>query len=244
MTTPHPTRSKRTTPAPDDGPRPHLRLDGPYTPEEVLARAAGREAPAGDTAPPEGTVHRWSLSADVPPAAWASLLVDLRVLLALAAQRRIVLAGPTGTGAPVLDADRIALAVKVGAKSFSSPFVFTRTAGDGEAITTLGDAYDALVLAALTRAGQHAGALLTVSTEASPKAVAASGRLIDVLFGEADRAVTGRDPLAPRAQVEQLVGSLLDTIEDQPQPTGDPVDAILARLIDDLATARAGRSDA
>lgn len=201
-------------------------------------RATADEVPA----PPAGVVHRWTVTADAPPAAWAALQVDVRALIAVAAKRGIVLAGPEGAGSPQLTADRIALAVKVGAKGFSSPFVFTRTAGPGQAVTTLGAMYDGLVLAALARAGRHLGALLTVSTDAGPEAAAIGARLVDLVFGDADRSLQGVDPLSPRAQVEQVVGGYLDAIDNPDDPRD--VTELLGSLAEALQAEHDGRVSA
>lgn len=221
MTTPHPSRSKRPTPAGD-----------------ATARAARADVVPAEPAAPVGedvVVHRWEVTGEVPPAAWAALLVDMRVVLGAAKQRGIVLAGPATTGAPVLDSERIALTVKFGPRPWSAPFVMSRATGPGEVRSPLGDAYDSLVLAALARAGRHLGALLTSSTEASPKATAMAGRLVDTLFGSADRAVAGTPDLPPRAQVEHIVAGILDATDaaaDPALPLGvlEHLDRLLAGL--------------
>lgn len=225
-----PTRSRFARPA-------HENL----SPLARAAEARGVEAPAG----PAVVLHSWSLSDAAPPAAWAALLVDMRAILAAATQRGITLAGPTGTGAPVLDTTRIALSVKVGAKAFSSPFVMTRVAGPGEARTTLGDSYDALVLTALARARRHLGALLAMTTQASPKAVAIAGRLEVLLYGADDRRIAGVAEVPPRAEVEAIVAAHLDSIDavagSDDRDVVDVLDALVAALrVDRDARVEAG----
>lgn len=202
--------------------------------EAAIARTA--DAPA----PPAGVLHSWTLSGDAPPAAWAALLVDMRAILAAATQRGITLAGPAGVGAPVLDNTRIALSVKAGAKGFSSPFVMTRVAGPGEASTTLGDNYDALVLTALARARRHLGALLTMTTQASPAAVAIAGRLEVLLYGADDRRIAGVAEVPPRAEVEAMVAAHLDAVAAVAPTDGldsptvvDVLDALIEALVVD-----------
>jgi hypothetical protein len=187
------------------------------------------------------TRHTWQLSGPVPPPAWAALVADARVLIAVARQRGITVAGPAGTGQPVLDTERIALAVRTtAAASFSAPFVFSRTLPEGSLDTVDSGLYDSIVLAALNRARRYFGALFTMSTEATPRTVAQASRLGGLVFGADDRRLDGAPEPDARDQVEDLVRSHLDDLQSQaPAPSG--VTGYLAMLIPALQAELDGR---
>jgi len=190
------------------------------------------------------TRHSWTLTAAAPPSAWAALVADAKALIAVARARGITVAGPIGSGQPVLDSERIALTVRTPGKPFSAPFVFSRTLPGGELDTVDSGLFDSIVLSALSRAGRHFGALLTVSSAAPMQTVAQATRLADLVFGADDRRIAGTPEPGARRQVEDLVASLLDVIEDEPAGEGPAVVDWLTSLIDRLTAERDGRAAA
>lgn len=187
------------------------------------------------------TRHAWTLTTAVPPAAWAALRVDARTLVAVARSRGITVAGPDGTGEPILDSERIALAVRSeDTAPFSAPFVFSRTLLSGELNTVDAVRYDAIVLAALGRAARHFGAVLTVTTDADQRTAAHASRLAELVFGKDDRRIAGVAEPDPRGEVEQLTAGFLDELDGATLPPTTVI-GYLNGLIPLLTAERDGR---
>jgi hypothetical protein len=186
------------------------------------------------------TRHTWTLAAAAPPSAWAALVADAKALIAVARARGITVAGPAGTGQPVLDGERIALAVRTaGGLPFSAPFVFSRTLPGGQLDTVDSGLYDSMVLTALQRAARYFGAVLSTTTEADPRTTAQAYRLTDLVFGADDRRIAGGDEPTPRVRIEQIVASHLDDLDNPDDPRD--VTTLLGELVQELAAEHAGR---
>lgn len=191
------------------------------------------------------TAHSWTTAADVPTPAWSALAHDMRTLLdAWAAAGRAAVTGPDGTGAPVLDDASIAFRVALPAPAAALAVTFVRAAGTGTC-TTNGSVTDGLVVAALTRAARHWGALLTWTSDAGSKARAVAAGLVEQLYGADDRAVTGAPALSLPSTAGQVVAraqAAADTADPAPAGLAAHLSVVIAQLTaerDGYATAEA-----
>lgn len=156
----------------------------------------------------------YTTSGDVPPAAWAALLADMRRLLQILAADGTAVTGPDGAAEAELDDDTIAFTAT--APSLPPLTVrFQRAAGSGETSTSH-PATTGLTLAAMTRAARHWGQLLAWSSDADITARALGDTLVEALFGEDDRAVAGVAPMSVPSQVGQMTAAALAASTDAP----------------------------
>lgn len=175
----------------------------------------------------------WTTAATVPPAPWAAMCADMRVLLAVSAAGGARVTNPAGNGPPVIGEDVIGFAVTA---PQSQPLVveFTRAAGQGQAVTAAPHT-TGLVVAALDRARRHWGQLLTVTTDADVTAQAVATALGEALFGDTDRAVTGVADTPPAVQAARVADAARDRAlraryTDRTLGMVDCLDAVLAEL--------------
>lgn len=185
------------------------------------------------------TRHEWTTSADVPPARWAAMGADMRALLAVVAAGGATVAGPDGTGAPVIDAERLAFTV-VAPGSGPVTVDFHRAAGTGEVRTTAATT-GGMVIAALERARQNFAALFTYTSDADTATRGAAARIAADLYAPADRAVAGMAAPSPAAAVRDVVAHTLAEVTAPDGPAGDKdLETLLATVIAELSAYRAG----
>lgn len=192
------------------------------------------------------TTTSWTTTADVPPGPWATMVADMRALLGVSSAAGATVTDPTSGGPPTLNDDCIDFTVQAPAAG-SAPLTvtFTRAAGTGQVVTNA-PTTSGLVVAAVSRAAQHWGLLLTWTTDADTRSQAVADGLVEALFGAGDRAVIGVQALTVEDQVAQIGTRAKDQALAKARAAGTTltVDAGLAATIAELVAIRTGLATA
>ncbi len=204
------------------------------------------EPPAEDPPAEEGslkTVTRWLTSADIPPAAWASMSSDMRDILTLTAAGGATVTHPDDpTRPPLFTTATIAFTVTT---PDGPPMTveIKRAAGSGQ-VETSAMSTTGLVYLTMMRASQHWGALVRTQSGADTAARAFADALNERMFAAGDRAVGGGTALPPVEFTRGITRAAFERVAGHDDPDGRDVVDYLDAVIRELTEERTGRAAA